>query len=375
MPLMFLVLYSTSHFNSHHYQEDDYDDDLIQRPTQIQLSKSMNSKSIVEFTSSPPEPIETIAFCAEKCKKLPQMCTEGLYHDKLSLPAPTCLEYSTTIEDDIYWPVENNIHSKERNEKTNLLIDWVAKQARHTRQSSNLSNSACEEVRTEYTEPMMFPEEFEFITKLMANIQPFTYLEWGCGKSTSFYPLLASDKVIAIDGFPPWCEQVGEEPRVKCMREEKKLHFFCPELVGKYGQPVVMMQPVGKLSESTSDEDVTSVMDIYVNSVTKSMEETGIQHFDVALVDGRFRLQCALKLLPYLHPNSVLLMHDFWLRFGAYKDVLDYYYVIGYARSVVALKKKPDLAAEVELNAYKKYMNRESLTWNDIKFKKQSKSK
>jgi hypothetical protein len=68
-------------------------------------------------------------------------------------------------------------------------------------------------------------------------------------------------------------------------------------------------------------------------------------------------------------------MHDFWLRFGAYKDVLDYYYVIGYARSVVALKKKPDLAAEVELNAYKKYMNRESLTWNDIKFKKQSKSK
>ena len=77
------------------------------------------------------------------------------------------------------------------------------------------------------------------------------------------------------------------------------------------------------------------------------MEEGSVTKFDVALVDGRFRLQCALKLLPYLHSESVLLMHDFWLRIPAYKDVLDYYYVIGYARSVVALKKKPGLSLEI----------------------------
>jgi hypothetical protein len=285
-----------------------------------------------------------------------------------------------TTKDDIYWQNYDPITKqgrgpyKKRNEDTNLLIDWGAKQASLKRQTSSNNNLKgyykgfkCEEIPTNYTSPMMFPEEFEFITKLLTNAQPATYLEWGCGMSTSYYPLLASEKVIAIDGFPPWCEQVGKEPRVKCMREENKLHFFCPELVGMDGKPVNMMQPVGKLNANTSDEDVSSVMNIYVNSVTQAMKEASVTQFDVALVDGRFRLQCALKLLPYLHSESVLLMHDFWLRFPAYRDVLDYYYVIGYARSVVALRKKKGIAKEVEWNVYKKYMNRESLTWNDIK--------
>lgn len=56
-------------------------------------------------------------------------------------------------------------------------------------------------------------------------------------------------------------------------------------------------------------------------------------------------------------------MHDFWVRFDDYKDVLKYYYVIGYARSVVALRKTElGLSKEDELNAYKKYMNRQSVT-------------
>jgi hypothetical protein len=318
-------------------------------------------------TSSLQESKQTISFCAEKCKHVKQMCTDNLYRDKLSLPAPSCLSYSTTTQDDIYWPPQNNSEYIQRNIETNALIDEVAKEARIHRQSLNLPSSACEEVKTEYTGPMMFPDEFEFITKLMANVKPATYLEWGCGMSTSFYPLLASEKVIAIDGFPPWCEQVGEEPRVKCMREENKLHFFCPELVGVNGNPVQMMQPVGKLPQSTPDADVENVMDLYVNSVTQAMIQANITKFDVALVDGRFRVQCALKLLPYLHSESVLLMHDFWVRYNIFKDVLGYYYVIGYARSVVALKKKEGIAKEVESNVYKRYMNRESLTWNDIK--------
>ena len=66
------------------------------------------------------------------------------------------------------------------------------------------SGYPCEEVPSKNNQPMMFPEEFEFITKLMANRKPETYLEWGCGTSTSFYPLLASGKVVAIDGYPPW---------------------------------------------------------------------------------------------------------------------------------------------------------------------------
>lgn len=73
------------------------------------------------------------------------------------------------------------------------------------------------------------------------------------------------------------------------------------------------------------------------------IDTVGIQHYDAALVDGRYRIACALKLLHYLSPNSVLFVHDFWLRTESlgYKVILDFYDVLGYARSLVVLRKKP----------------------------------
>jgi len=164
----------------------------------------------------PPEPLETISFCAEKCRYVPDMCsknTDGVddhpYRTKLSWPGPLCLNYSITTEHDIYWNdyTKNDGKGiyKARNEATLRLVNWAAARARERRTIAGIASSTpCEEVSTSNTQPMMFPEEFEFITKLMANLKPRTYLEWGCGTSTSFYPLLASDKVVAIDGYPPW---------------------------------------------------------------------------------------------------------------------------------------------------------------------------
>ena len=109
-----------------------------------------------------------------------------------------------------------------------------------------------------------------------------------------------------------------------------------------------------------------AAMRIYVDaSFTRAVSETDVKILDVALVDGRFRTQCALKLLPFLGPDSILLLHDFWVRQNAYKIVLDYYYVVGYARSVVALKKKEDVF-DSEETIYEKYMKTQYLTWFDI---------
>ena len=326
------------------------------------LDEDMNNQLEVNDQMSPPEPLDEIKFCAEKCRYVPEMCTKPY---NLSWPAPTCLNHSLTVKDDMYWPIANNEMYVKRNNETVKLVSWVASRARERRQAVlGSSGYPCEEVPSENNQPMMFPEEFEFITKLMANRKPKTYLEWGCGTSTSFYPLLASGKVVAIDGFPPWCKQVGEEPRVKCMSEkEKRLFFYCPEILGADGTKLELRQ-LGKIPAATKDKDVESAMDIYVNSLSRSFNGTGVSMFDVALVDGRFRVQCAIKLLPYLHDDSILLMHDFFVRIRTYGTVLEYYDVIGYARSVVALRKKRGLESEEEI--YKQYMNRASLTRNDI---------
>ena len=179
--------------------------------------------------------------------------------------------------------------------------------------------------------------------------------------STSFYPLLVSGNVYAIDAYPPWCEQVTKEPRVQCMIEkEKRLQYACPELTGADGVAKLNLFETGRLSRGAPIPDVEAAMSIYVNSI----EKLGIEKpLDMALVDGRFRVQCAVKLLPYLHHDSVLLMHDFWIR-KPYHVVLDYYDVIGYARSAVALKKKMEiLSAEQEKNEFKKFMTYESIPW------------
>jgi hypothetical protein len=49
--------------------------------------------------------------------------------------------------------------------------------------------------------------------------------------------------------------------------------------------------------------------------------------FDVVLIDGRARRLCALKVIPYLKPDSIVIIHDWCLR-PMYHCVLDYYDVV-----------------------------------------------
>jgi hypothetical protein len=336
----------------------DYDDDIIDHPPRDARQRDDDdddddNDDDDDDDAPPPEPLDVVAFCAEKCRYVPAMCTSNnMYLEKLSHPAPTCANRSTSIKDDVYWAdtergrVPGTLTPK-RNRDTSRLVNWAARKARARRRGgggpkpTNATTTAgeeeegagvavrCEDVPSSYESPMMFPEEFEFVVKLLANSKPDTYLEWGTGMSTSFYPLLASGTVIAIDGYPPWCRKVGSEPRVRCMAEhEGRLRFHCPERVGADGRTRLDLRAVGKLPPNTSDEDVKMDMGIYVNSVAHAAVDAGVGKFDAALVDGRYRMQCALRLLPYLNDDSVLIMHDFWVRLKAYEVVLDYYYVV-----------------------------------------------
>lgn len=67
--------------------------------------------------------------------------------------------------------------------------------------------------------------------------------------------------------------------------------------------------------------------------------------FDVVLIDGRARRLCALKVLPYLKPDSVVVIHDWCLR-TPYHCVLDYYDLIEKVddtpQTIAAFKPKPN---------------------------------
>lgn len=166
----------------------------------VENNNTNNNYNRIPIAVVPPEPLETIQFCAEKCRYLPEMCRTGLHRNHLSLPAPTCLNYSLTVPNDLYWSDLNSANktlSTKRDLDTVNLIAWIAGQARSRRiagsktsigtissstgRSSSVAPSPllCETVPTKYSKPMMFPEEFEFVVKLMGNARPRTYLEWG----------------------------------------------------------------------------------------------------------------------------------------------------------------------------------------------------
>jgi len=335
---------------------------------------------VVPMSVPPPEPLDKQIFCAEQCRFDQQMCRADHVYSQTSFPAPTCASWSTDLQGDLYyhqqhtewwrhraefygWDSEvamavpvNDTARKEalkrvekRNHKTVELVAWGAQRARERwlamvkrlggRNDRDSWNGApqgdCADLARKMEMPMMFADEFEFAVKTMINRKPETYLEWGCGKSTSFYPLLASKKAHAIDNYPEWCETVRKSPVVRCLEDAKRLQFFCETVKWPNGTDI----PVGKLGLPINKNDTVAAAMSYVNFVDK----IGLRHYDVALVDGRFRVACALKLLGYLDRKSILFVHDFWeraLRLPDYREILKWYDVIGRTRSIAAFRMK-----------------------------------
>ena len=65
--------------------------------------------------------------------------------------------------------------------------------------------------------------------------------------------------------------------------------------------------------------------------------------YDVVLIDGRARTDCAFKILHYIKYESIVFIHDYWKR-SRYQVITEYYDVIDSVQdtlqTIVALKKK-----------------------------------
>ncbi len=69
---------------------------------------------------------------------------------------------------------------------------------------------------------------------------------------------------------------------------------------------------------------------------------------DVLLIDGRFRVACALKAHGWLSNNATVIFDDFWIREN-YHIVLDYYSVIDRAGTAAILRRKQETSVPEEL--------------------------
>lgn len=150
-------------------------------------------------------------------------------------------------------------------------------------------------------EAWMHSKEKALITKHFSKEK--TMLEWGSGGSTIEFSKQVKE-YYSIEHNKEWHSKVNNEISLRGL---KNINYYYVE----------QNKPRRKPRQSQYDE-YKDYIDIVDSFNTK---------FDIVLIDGRARRLCAYKVIPYLNPGAVVIIHDWVVRNG-YHCVTDYYNVL-----------------------------------------------
>jgi hypothetical protein len=159
------------------------------------------------------------------------------------------------------------------------------------------------------------------IAKIEKYLDPkYTFLEWGSGGSTLYFSKLIY-KYISIEHDINWYNQIKLEIQNNNLSNVNYL-YCSPD------NPIVLPVWEGRTEDFIS----------YINMI----DDVPIEKYDIVLIDGRCRVECAKKILNYIDKSSIVFIHDFFNR-PKYFSVLDDYDLIDSIRngqSLAVLKKK-----------------------------------
>ena len=176
--------------------------------------------------------------------------------------------------------------------------------------------------------PFMHEKESDFISSYLHP--EATMLEWGSGGSTLFFSKLVKE-YHSIEHDEKWSAEV--QKKIKENNLDNVEYYYVPS-----SQP--WERPRGWRQIPNYPGTPTKLFKDYIDVIDKIDKK-----FDFILVDGRCRVQCGIKALPFLKDDGILFFHDFYPRkqFG-YHNILHYYDDFDRYRetpqTVVALKKK-----------------------------------
>jgi hypothetical protein len=157
--------------------------------------------------------------------------------------------------------------------------------------------------------PFMQPEEIRCVE---SYLRPhFTMLEFGCGGSTLHFSRRVKT-YHAVEHDRSWYEKI--RPRVP--GNVRLLH------VAADGPPADAPRTASSWDELPASSR-SAEFAAYVSVPEDRIRET----LDAVLIDGRARPECARAVLPWLAPEGVVFIHDFWHR-PHYHVVLERYEVI-----------------------------------------------
>lgn len=172
-----------------------------------------------------------------------------------------------------------------------------------------------------------------------------SYFEFGCGGSTivaaAFGP--KNLNITSVDSSKEWLEAVRVHGmcRARVDADLLTLKFVDIGPTGAWGHP------------TRSAEESNGAWYLYSQAITLA---GGV--FDLVLVDGRFRVACALNAF-LVNPSGKVLMHDFFepSHHNHYKAILAVAEVVERVGTMVQLRRKPDVRQEDLMKMYAAHIN------------------
>ena len=184
-------------------------------------------------------------------------------------------------------------------------------------------------IKTDRSIVMMAGPERNLIEK---ELSPETIMvEWGSGGSTLYFSTFVK-QLCSFEHNPKWYQDIKDNIENQGVHNVE--YHYAPS-------DHWFTKPPGHRQEGYRGTPI-KYFETYVNAIERYERGT----FDVALIDGRCRMYCAVKLLPYLKDNGFLYIHDFWNR-RQYHEVFKFYDEVeskkrkdGCPQTIIKLKKK-----------------------------------
>lgn len=184
--------------------------------------------------------------------------------------------------------------------------------------------------------PHMDPPEIEKLKQLMQGAK--TYIEYGCGGSTKLATNYV-DTIISVENDGRFCKALKQSFADNDNGKQIIINHVSLGPSGKWGHPVFTFNtPAYKRRR---DEYVSILWDKLRGVKGMSAEP------DLILIDGRFRVACALYSLMQLSKDSqtTFFFHDFNTR-PVHHGLKDYVEVIDNVESAFIFKKDPKISDE-----------------------------